>query len=196
VYVTEYQNNVDAHTLVEVYANNSTTPTASLDDANARNGGYAAVDNAGNLYVTFMTEDNKAQVDRWAGGSGTPENLGLKLISSGGIVTTGTGALAVCDPFDFRCGIFERGSTTMSHVFAHRGRNGIVDKPPWLHPEALALDAGERQAYVTANSLSVWRFPGPASRLNHRPLQEINVPNGGADEGIAVSPASRPGAPW
>lgn len=198
VYVTEYQNSVDAHALVEVYANGSTTPTGSRGDPNARNGGYAAVDNAGNLYVTFMTQNNKAQVDRWTGTSGTPENLGLQLISAGGIVTTASGALAVCDPFHFRCGIFERGSTTMSHVFGHMGHGigSIGDKPPWLHPQALALDQNERQAYVAANTLSVWKFPGPQNRPNHLSIQEVAVPNGGAGNGIAVSPASLPGAPW
>jgi DNA-binding beta-propeller fold protein YncE len=176
VYVTDYANSVDAHTLVEVYANGSTTPTGSLDDPNARNGGSDAVDNGGNLYVTFMTLDNKAQVDRWS-----------------------HGALAVCDPFDFRCGIFEHHSTRMSHVFGHMGLpmgKFQSDKPPWLNPEALALAPNQRQAYVVANTLSVWRFPGPKNRPNHRPIDEIKVPNGGANEGIAVSPASPPGAPW
>jgi DNA-binding beta-propeller fold protein YncE len=199
VYVTDYANSVDAHTLVEVYANGSTTPTGSLDDPNARNGGSDAVDNGGNLYVTFMTLDNKAQVDRWSHGSGSGENLDLKLISAGGVVTTATGALAVCDPFDFRCGIFEHHSTRMSHVFGHMGLpmgKFQSDKPPWLNPEALALAPNQRQAYVVANTLSVWRFPGPKNRPNHRPIDEIKVPNGGANEGIAVSPASPPGAPW
>jgi hypothetical protein len=199
VYVTEYQNNVNSTTLVEVYAGGSTTPTASLGDSVARNGGYDALDDQGNLYVTFMTQSNTAQVDRWMGGTGTPTNLGLKLISAGGILTTRSGALAVCDPFAFRCGIFERGSTRMSHVFAHMGRGagaGIVpDKPPFLHPNALALDRAERRATVAADSLSVWAYPGPANRPNHLPRIEIKVA-GGAGSGVAVSPASRPGAPF
>ncbi len=198
VYVTEYQNNNNPHTLVEVYANGSTTPTGSLSDPNARNGGYAAVDSAGNLYVTFMTQANRGQVDRWIRGAGTPENLELKLISAGGIVTTGSGALAVCDTYHSRCGIYARGSTKISHVFGHMGHGsgGIENKPPWLFPEALVLDRSEQRAYLTANTLSVWRFPGPKSRPNHLAVEEIKVPDGGADEGIAVSPPSRAGAPW
>jgi hypothetical protein len=199
VYVTEYQNNVNSTTLVEVYASGSTTPTGSLGDSVARNGAYDAVDNQGNLYVTFMTKSNKAQVDRWMGGTGTPTNLGLKLISAGGILTTRSGALAVCDPFAFRCGIFEPGSTGMSHIFAHMGRaNGariVPDKPPFLHPNALAIDRAERHAFVAAQSLSLWAYPGPVNRPNHLPRIEIKVP-GGAGNGIAVSPASRPGAPF
>lgn len=198
VYVTEYQNNNDPHTLVEVYPNGSLTPTGSLSEPNARNGGYAALDNAGNLYVTFMTQANRGQVDRWMRGAGTPQDLGLKLISAGGIVTTASGALAVCDTYHSRCGIYARGSTKISHVFGHmgRGNGGIENKPPWLFPEALVLDRSEQRAYLTANTLSVWRFPGPKSRPNHLAIEEIKVPDGGADEGIAASPASRPGAPW
>lgn len=201
VYVTEYQNNVDASTLVEVYANGSTTPTGTLGDPDARNGGFGALDDHGNLYVSFMTQSNKAQVDRWIGGSGSPENLGLKLISAGSIVTTSSGALAMCDPADFRCGIFEPGSTKMSHVFGHMGfgRHGGVkpNKAPWIIPEALALDYTEHRAYVAGGSVTKWAFPGPGNRPNHLPLVEIKLP--GRDNpagGIAVSPASRPGIPY
>ncbi len=197
-YVSEYQNNVNPNTLVEIYAIGSTTPTGSLSDPLARNGGYATVDSKGNLYVTFMTQDNKARVDRWVGGSGSPRNLGLTLISAGGIVTTASGALAVCDPFAFRCGIFEPGSKVMSHVFGHMGRrSGSVDpnKPPFLHPDTLALGRDELLAYVVANSLTTWRFPGPNHRPNHLPLDEIQIP-GGAGRGLAVSPAAHPGAPY
>jgi hypothetical protein len=144
-----------------------------------------------------MTQSNLAQVDRFAGGTGTGENLGLKLVSAGAIVTTKTGALAVCDPYAYRCGIFEPGSQKMSHVFGHmgRGNDAVPNKPPILLPEALALDRRERRAYVSANTLSQWAYPGPVRSPNHLPLVEIKVPHGGG-EGIAVFPASRPGVPY
>lgn len=197
VYVVDYSNDVAPNTLVEVYAKGSTTPTGTLSDPAGRNGGFGAVDNQGNLYVTFMTQSNTAQVDRWTGGSGTPRNLGLKLVSAGSIVTTATGALAICDPFAYRCGVFEPGSQKMAHVFGHMGRfNDIVpNKAPWLHPDAFALDGRERRAYVASISLSEWAFPGPANRPNHLPVDQIKVP-GDAGDGIAVSPASRPGSPY
>jgi hypothetical protein len=197
VYVTDYQNSSDPHVLVEVYANGSTTPTGTLSDPEARNGGYDTVDDHGNLYVTFMTESNKAKVDRWIGGAGDPQDLHLALISGGGIATTADGALAVCDPFDFRCGVFERGATTMSHVFAHMGRRmrGPADKPPWLHPDTLALERDEHVAYVAAETLSSWRYPGPVNRRNHLPLTEVKVPDL-AGQGIAVRPAAKPGSPY
>ncbi|MGA8534859.1 MAG: hypothetical protein WB615_12195 [Candidatus Tumulicola sp.] len=199
VYVTEYKNDVAASNLVEVYANGSNVPTNTLSDPDARNGGYDAIDNQGNLYVTFMTQDNKAQVDRWTGGTGNPENLGLQLISDGGIVTTKTGALAICDPFAYRCGVFAPGSQKMAHVFGHmgRGRGDVVpNKPPWLHPDTVALDRRERRAYVASDSLTTWAFPGPERRPNHLPIDEIKVPQGGAGQGIAITPASRPGNPY
>jgi hypothetical protein len=198
-YVTEYQNNVNPTTLVEIYANGSTVPTGSLNDPFARNGGSDAIDKQGNLYVTFMTQSNTAQVDRWTHGTGTPANLQLKgLISAGAIVTTASGALAICDPFAFRCGIYEQGSRKMTHVFGHMGRGaGIMpDKAPFIHPDALALERDEAYAFVLApESFTMWAYPGPMDKPNHLPSQEVRLPAGGGD-GIAVNPASRPGAPY
>ena len=198
VYVTEYKNDLYPGTLVEVYAPGSDVPTASLSAPNAMHGGYPALDDRGNLYVTFMTNDDKAHVDRWKHGAGSPEDLGLKLVSAGGIATTGSGALAICDPYAFRCGVFAQGSNTMSHVFGHMGRlrGGIIpDKPPIIMPRALALNRGERHAYVISESLSSWNFPGPAHRPNHLPVEQVKIPGLGG-EGIAVTPAARPGAPY
>ncbi len=199
VYASDYQNS-DATAVVEVYAGGSTMPTGTLHDPDGRNGGYVALDNQGNVYATFMTQSNKAQVDRWMGGSGEPENLKLKLVSAGGIVTTRTGDLAICDPFWYRCGIYARGSRNISHIFGHMGRGGHgggmgPNKPPWLMPDGLALDRAENRAYVAAESLTLWHFPGPENRPNHRPSIEIKVP-GLAGDGIAVYPAARPGAPY
>jgi hypothetical protein len=119
------------------------------------------------------------------------------LVSDGGIVTTADGALAVCDPFDFRCGVFQRGATTMSHVFAHMGRRmrGPADKPPWLQPDTVALDRTEHLAYAAAETLSSWRYPGPTNRRNRLPLVEVRVPEL-AGQGIAVRPAAKPGSPY
>jgi hypothetical protein len=199
VYVTEYVNNKDATNLVQVYENGSTIPTSARSDPSARNGGFAAVDDRGNLYVTLMTQSNTAQVDEWLGGSGVPKNLGLKLVSAGAIVTTKDGALAVCDPFAYRCGEFARGSKRMSHVFGHIGLGvppGMKpDKRDWLHPDALAIDGAEDRAYVAAETLSGWNYPGPANRPNHKPFVEVRVP-GLAGEGVALYPASPPGRPY
>jgi hypothetical protein len=199
VYVTEYVNNMDATSLVQVYAKGSTIPTMTLRDPSARNGGFAAVDDRGNLYVTFMTQSNTAQVDEWFGGSGVPKKLGLKLVSAGAIVTTRDGTLAICDPFDYRCGEFARGSKQMSHVFGHIGRGvppGVKpNKRDWLLPDALAIDGAEDRAYVAAETLSGWKYPGPANRPSHKPFVEVRVP-GLAGNGIAVFPASPAGEPY
>ena len=83
VYVADYKNDVDAHIVVEVYENGSTTPTRTLSDPNARNGKSVAIDNQGNLYAAFTDVNNKAQVEVWSQGKGSPTNLGLQLISPG-----------------------------------------------------------------------------------------------------------------
>jgi hypothetical protein len=199
VYVTEIKNEFDATNLVQVYRHGSTMPTTALGDPTARNGGYAAVDTSGNLYVTFMAQDNTAQVDEWLAGSGAPKKLGLKLVSAGAIVTTKGGALAVCDPFGYRCGEFSPGSRAMTHVFGHLGRGvppGIANKrDDFLMPQALAIDGAENRAYVIAETLSGWRYPAPPHAPNRKPFVEVQVP-GLAGNGIAVDPPSPPGKPY
>ncbi len=201
VYVADYKNDVSPTNVVEVYANGNTTPTGTLTDPDGRNAGFVAVDNQGNVYASFMTQSNKAIVDEWTAAAGAPKNLGLRLVGAGSIVTTKTGALAVCDMYSYRCGLFELGQTRMSHVFGHMGRHrqpdGISpDKRPWLMPEALAVDRDEHRAYVTSVTLSAWRFPGPRNRPNHKPSVEIKLPGTPAGEGVAVYPGSKPGAPY
>ncbi|HEY2555007.1 MAG TPA: hypothetical protein VGI15_07140 [Candidatus Cybelea sp.] len=199
VYVTEYVNNMDASNLVQVYANGSTIPTMTLRDPSARNAGFVAVDDRGNLYVTFTTQSNTAQVDEWLGGSGAPKNLRLNLVSAGAIVTTNDGTLAICDPFAYRCGEFAPGSKRMTHVFGHIGKGvppGVKpNKRDWLNPDALAIDGAGDRAYVAAETLSGWKYPGPANRPSHKPLVEVRVP-GLAGNGIAVYPASPAGRPY
>jgi hypothetical protein len=201
VYVADYKNDVSPTNVVEVYANNSATPTGTLSDPDGRNGAFVAIDNQGNVYASFMTQANKARIDEWVAGAGTPKRLGLQLISAGAVVTTKTGALAVCDPSGYRCGLFELGKTRMSHVFGHMGRHRqhdsiSPDKRPWLVPEGLAVDRDEHRAYVTSVTLSAWSFPGPPNRPNHRPRVELKLPGTPAGDGVAVYPGSMPGAPY
>jgi hypothetical protein len=194
VYVAEYKNTVDGHVVVEVYENGSTTPTRTLSDPSARNGRGVAIDNQGNVYAAFTDVNNKAQVEVWSQGKGNPTNLGLELIGPGAMVTTQSGALAMCDTYHYRCGEFQPGSKQMSNFFGHHGRGhtGLgPDKRDWIMPQGLALSQDEQRAYVTSVDITVWAFPGPS----HHPLNEIKVPNGGHD-GIAVYPASPPGNPY
>lgn len=191
VYVTDYSNDSDSSIVVEVYANGSTTPTGALRDTNNRNASNVAVDNKGNVYASFMTPANTAQVDRWMGGTGSPQNLGLKLISSGPIVTTKSGALAVCDPFGFKCGEFASGSQDMTNIFAPRLGGLGPDKGWGFHPSGLALDQTERRAFVASQSVSMWKYPGP----EHKPLDLVRF-HGPYEQGLAVSPASAPGNPY
>jgi hypothetical protein len=201
VYVADYKNDVSPTNVVEIYANGSTTPTGTLGDPDGRNGGSVAVDNQGNVYASFMTQSNKARIDEWTAGGGSPKDLGLRLIGAGSIVTTKTGALAVCDMYAYRCGLYEPGRTRMSHVFGHMGRGRrhdamSPDKRPWLMPEGLAIDRDERRAYVTSVTLSAWSFPGPRNHPNRKPRAEIKLPGTPAGVGVAVYPASKAGAPY
>jgi DNA-binding beta-propeller fold protein YncE len=188
VYVTNFFNNGSTPGVVEVYAKGSTTPTATLSDPNMQYAFYDAVDDAGNLYVTYLHLNGPTgvgQVDEWFGGTGTPKNLGITLKAPGGIVTTATGALLICDQAAKACGDFAPGSTTMTNAFARS------DKDPF----AIALDKSERTAYVvdsgTNHGLGIWNYPGPDSR----PRAKLIVP-GMAYAGVAVSPAPPEGAPY
>jgi DNA-binding beta-propeller fold protein YncE len=194
VYVTDYVNDMDKTVVVEVYANGSTTPTGTLNDSNMRNASSVAVDRDGNVYATFMTPANTPQVDKWIGGTGSPQNLGLTgLVSAGPIKTTQSGALAVCDPYGFVCGEFLAGTTEFTNKFAKIvAHDGIgPDKGEFFAPQGLALDRDEHRAFVSGYSLGVFKYPGP----DRKPLQLVKV-HGGVQAGVAVSPAAAPGAPF
>jgi hypothetical protein len=187
VYVTNFFQNGSKPGVVEVYANGSTTPTATLSDPNMTYAFYDAVDDQGNLYVTYLhvtSPTGIGQVDEWIGGTGTPVNLGITLQAPGGIQTTSSGALLICDQAAPACGDFPAGTTTMTNLFATKDQD----------PFAVALDQREHHAFVedpSAGVLERWSYPGPDAKQNQR----ILVP-GGAYAGVAVSPPARQGLPW
>lgn len=187
VYVTNFFNNGSAPGVVEVYAKGATSPTATLSDPSMQYAFYDAVDKKGNLYVTFLTSAGAGEVLEWTGGTGTAKNLGISLKAPGGIVTTASGALLICDQSAPACGDFAPGSTTMTNIFAQ------TDKDPF----AIALSHDEGHAYVEdvlphkPGRLEAWKYPGPDA---HAGLS-VPVP-GGAYAGVAVSPAPPEGAPY
>jgi hypothetical protein len=106
--------------VIEVYANGSTSPTGTLSDSHMNYAFNDALDDRGNLYVTCLSLNGPTgtgRIDEWLGGSGSPMDLGILLESPGGIQTTSTGALLVCDQ-EVACGEFEPGSTMMTNLFA------------------------------------------------------------------------------
>jgi len=173
---------------VEVYANGSTTPTGTLTDPHMSYAFNDAVDNHGNLYVTYLELNGptgKGRIDEWHGGAGSPTDLGITLQAPGGIVTTASGALLVCDQ-SVACGEFAPGSTTMTDLFATQNPGAY----------GVALDRRERHAWAedpagSTGQLQRYRYPGPDSHA----LQTITVPGGGY-AGVAVSPASPEGKPY
>ncbi|MBV9028352.1 MAG: hypothetical protein JO311_07005 [Candidatus Eremiobacteraeota bacterium] len=174
--------------VVEVYAGGSTTPTGTLSDPNMNYAFDDAVDQQGNVYVTFLKLNGPTgvgQIDEWIGGAGSPNNLGITLQAPGGIQTTKTGALLVCDQ-SVACGDFEPGSTTMTHLFAtqHPGSFGV------------ALDRREEHAWVEnpalgAHDLKQFVYPGP----DKRPQKAFTV-TGGGYAGVALSPPAPQGKPY
>lgn len=171
---------------VEVYAAGSTVPTAVLSDPNMNYAFNDAVDDRGNLYVTYLElngPSGSGRIDEWLGGGGSAIDLGIALQAPGGIQTTKSGALLVCDQLT-GCGDFLPGSTQMSRRFAtaQQGSFGV------------ALDRHEKHAWVENAAyglLQRYNYPGPDDRSQ----KSITVPDGGY-AGVAVSPPSPPGAPY
>jgi|HubBroStandDraft_4_1064222.scaffolds.fasta_scaffold00017_23 hypothetical protein len=193
VYVTNFFNYTRGcisgnNGVVEVYANGSTSPTATLSDPNMNYAFNDAIDAHGNLYVTYLEvsgPSGSGRIDEWMSGSGSPTDLGITLQAPGGIQTTSTGALLVCDQ-SVACGEFAPGSTTMTSLFATKNPGSF----------GVALDKSENRAWVenaglTAKQLQRYNYPGPDSRAT----ESITVPGGGY-AGVAVSPAAPQGAPY
>jgi hypothetical protein len=174
--------------VVEVYANGSTTPTGTLSDPNMNYAFSDSVDNKGNVYVTYLKLNGPSgtgRIDEWLGGTGSPSDLGITLKAPGGIQTTATGALLVCDQA-VACGDFAPGSTTMTNLFATKTSGSF----------GVALDKSEKHAWVenpgvTAGQLQQWVYPGPDTHAK----QSITVPGGGY-AGVAVSPPAPQGLPY
>jgi hypothetical protein len=173
---------------VEVYANGSTTPTGTLTDPHMTYAFNDAVDDKGNVYVTYLQVNGPSgsgRIDEWLGATGSPVDLGITLKAPGGIQTTASGALLVCDQ-SVACGDFAPGSTTMTNLFAMKnsGSFGVAldkrEKHAWV--ENPSLGAGQLQRYV---------YPGPDTRAT----QSITVPGGGY-AGVALSPAAPQGKPY
>lgn len=173
---------------VEVYAKGSTTPTGTLTDPHMNYAFNDAVDDKGNLYVTYLKLNGptgSGRIDEWLGGTGSALDLGITLQAPGGIQTTATGALLVCDQ-SVACGEFAPGSTTMTNLFATKtpGSFGValdkLEKHAWV--ENPALSSGQLQRYA---------YPGPDSRA----LEQITV-TGGGYAGVAVRPAAPQGVPY
>ena len=174
--------------VVEVYAGGATYPTGTLSDANMNYAFNDAVDNQGNLYVTYLKLNGptgSGRIDEWTGGSGSATDLGITLEAPGGIQTTKSGALLVCDQA-VACGDFAPGSTTMTNLFATQSPGAF----------GIALDKHEHNAWVENGSLSGgqlqrYHYPGPDKHAK----ESISVPNGGY-AGVAVSPPAPQGAPY
>jgi DNA-binding beta-propeller fold protein YncE len=184
VYVSNLTNVPPWPLAVEVYSKGSTFPTGQLTDPNMGGAFYPAIDNAGDVYVTFLDRQSVAHVDEWIGGAGNPVTLNVSYAGafSGPIVTTKNGALLVCTQDQNgnpSCGEFLRGSNALTNIFAQSA----------LDPIGLTLNRRETVAFTNdfqRSEIEGWTYPGPDTN----PLFTKVV---GVDGGEAI--AARPPAP-
>jgi len=171
---------------VEVYANGSTTPTSSLTNPNMNYAVNDAVDNYGDLYVTVIHLNGptgNGRILEWVFSVGGVYDLGITMQGPGGIQTTASGDLLVCDQ-SVACGDIVPGTTNMTNLFATKNSGSL----------GVALDKAEKHAWVVnpgLGELQRYTYPGPDTGV----LQRISVPGGGY-AGVAVSPATAPGTPF
>jgi len=186
-YVTNVSNFTDKKTcagsangVVEVYAHGSTLPTGILTDSRINEAVTDALDDRGNLYVDYLSAASSAGILKWRHGEGTAKDLGVLLPGAGGVQTTATGALAVCDQTE--CGGLAPGSTKLSDRFGKASG-----------PYAIALDQAETDAWVQVpfGQTQRFKYPGPDRRAS-----ESFLPPYGGDLGIAVNPPAPPGKPY
>jgi hypothetical protein len=193
VYVTNFFNYTTGcvsgnNGVVEVYKKGATMPSRTLSDPNMTYAFNDAVDNQGNLYVTFLKvtgPSGTGRINEWMAGKGSPTDLGITLQAPGGIETTKSGALLVCDQ-GAACGEFLPGSTTMTKLFGtkHTGWFGVAlnrrENDVWVENPSLAN-----------NQLENFVYPGPRKK----PRQSMTIPDGGY-AGVAVSPPAPEGNPY
>jgi hypothetical protein len=142
------------------------------------------IDQDGNLYAAVDVLGDEARILEWFGGSGDAFDLGIRLEASGGIESTADGGLIACDGLRNICGVFKRGSTTMSDTFVITGASSVQN---------LAVEATGHKVFVAASGfVSAWKWPHPGPN----PLQIISLDGGDDDHGTAVSPALAPGKPF
>ncbi len=166
---------------VAIYPKGKTKSTKSLTGKTIKSLIDVAVDAKGNVYATFDDASNAGHIDRWAHGKGTAKDLGMKLGFVGGIETTKNGALVVCAEF-VGCGDFERGSKTMTNVFAASDGNAFEARLTSNETQAFVPDTGN-------NDIGIWKYPGP----DQNPISTFSTAGSGA---LALSPAPPEGAPW
>jgi hypothetical protein len=188
VYVSNRQDVGGKPGEVVVYARDHNKPTSTLTDSNINLAFYPAVDDAGNVYLTYFTSSFVGEIDEWVGGGGQASNLGIQLKGPGGIETTADGSILVCDTGfggPAMCGQFPPGSTTMINVFATTEMDPINASLNQSGTIAFTVDP----AYALVDA---WTYPGPDSA----PLFEKTVGVEPGSDFVATSPANPAGTPY
>jgi hypothetical protein len=170
---------------VIAYDGGSTEPTRTLADSNIARTSGITIDNRSNVYATVYNSTFVADVHEWQGGTGSAIDLGITgLQSPGGIETTQSGALLLCDPNGAMCGEILPTTTTLTNIFAADGGS----------PNNASLNAAGTIAFTadySNNVIDAWNYPGP----DMSPLYEDNV-GIPSTYFVAASPAAAPGVPF
>jgi hypothetical protein len=168
---------------VVAFDNGSKTPTRQLSDATLEQAFFVTIDTSGNVYATGVAAHFGA-VHEWLGGKGKGVDLGIQLQFPGGIETTNSGALLICDQRLPACGDVEPGTTALTNEFATSSAD----------PVNASLDAAEDTA-LTEDAffliIYAWQYPGPDSN----PLYDktIGIPS---SIFVATYPAPPIGKPF
>ncbi len=140
---------------VVAFDNGSKTPTRQLSDATLEQAIFVTIDTSSNVYATGVAA-HFGVVHEWLGGKGKGVDLGIQLQFPGGIETTNSGALLICDQLIPACGDVEPGRTALTNEFATSSAD----------PVNASLDAAEDTAFTQDTSFSIiyaWRYSGPDS---------------------------------
>jgi hypothetical protein len=168
---------------VVAFDNGSKTPTRQLSDATLEQAFFVTIDTSSNVYATGVAAHFGA-VHEWLGGKGKGVDLGIQLQYPGGIETTNSGALLICDQRLPACGDVEPGTTALTHEFATSSAD----------PVNASLDAAEATAFTEDAYFSIiyaWQYPGPDSN----PLYDktVGIP---FSQFVAAYPAPSIGKPF
>jgi hypothetical protein len=171
---------------IVVFPPGSNIPSEQLTLPSSTYGYYPtgmAVDKSGNLFVGLTNGGESAgQVLKFAHGSGTPVNLGLRVGAAFGLALDKSGNLLVAEE--------GQGSSYGIDVFPPGAQQPSKSFQTDIVPFGIALGHGSKELYITDKGNSyVESFSYPGFKLIHKMQQYSTI-------GVAVSPAQYPSTEW
>jgi hypothetical protein len=143
--VTNIETNGGQAGSVSIYVGSSTQPTYVLQDANAAAEYSAACDGDGNLFTSYLTPSGGGAVNEWAGGKGTPIELGSISTGFPGGLQFERNALWVGDQRTPRVSVWPKPFTEATKTIILQGSDDPVD---------FVIDDRRRQIIVSDAALN------------------------------------------